>query len=141
MPEEYHDYRRIATVALACRELPALQERNELEDALRELNIFVGSAALRHAAEQAAMAAGSEAPVLLRGETGSGKELFARLIHRLSWRRSAELVPVNCAAIPKDLVESFLFGHKKGAFTGAVSNQTGKFEQAHEGTLFLDSEN
>ena len=80
----------------------------------------------------------SAAPVLILGETGTGKELFARLIHSLS-RRPAELfVPVNCAAIPKELAESILFGHKKGSFTGALTDQIGKFQQADKGTLFLD---
>jgi len=109
-----------------------------LEDALLKLGIFVGSAVLREAAERAAIAAGSELPVLLLGETGTGKDLFARLLHELSDRREQPLVAVNCAAIPKELVESHLFGHVKGAFTGAAMEQKGKFEQADGGTLFLD---
>jgi transcriptional regulator with GAF, ATPase, and Fis domain len=109
-----------------------------LEDALQKLGIFVGSAVLREAAERAAIAAGSELPVLLLGETGTGKDLFARLVHDLSERREQPLIAVNCAAIPKELVESHLFGHVKGAFTGAAMDQKGKFEQADRGTLFLD---
>ena len=109
-----------------------------LEDALQKLGIFVGSAVLREAAERAAIAAGSELPILLLGETETGKDLFARLGHELSERREQPLIAVNCAAIPKELVESHLFGHVKGAFTGAVMDQKGKFEQADRGTLFLD---
>jgi len=85
-----------------------------------------------------AMLAPSQAPILILGETGTGKELFARYIHRLSGRPRRSFVPVNCAAIPEDLVESLLFGHKKGAFTGAVNDQVGKFDTANKGTLFLD---
>lgn len=109
-----------------------------LDDALLELGIYVGSAALRHAAEQAGIAAGSHLPVLLLGETGTGKERFAHLVHRLSPRCHRELVPVNCAAIPASLAESYLLGHLKGAFTGATSDGKGIFEAANESTLFLD---
>jgi transcriptional regulator with PAS, ATPase and Fis domain len=84
------------------------------------------------------MLASSVAPILILGETGTGKELFARFVHRLSGRPFDRFVPLNCAAIPKDLVESLLFGHKRGAFTGATHDQIGKFDQADGGTLFLD---
>jgi sigma-54 specific flagellar transcriptional regulator A len=79
-----------------------------------------------------------DSTVLIRGESGSGKELVARRIHDLSKRRSGPFVPVNCGAIPRDLLESELFGHEKGAFTGAITTRTGRFELAHQGTLFLD---
>lgn len=110
-----------------------------LDEVLRELDLFIGSAVMRDAAERASVAASdSDLPVLLTGETGTGKEMFARLIHRLSSRRDREIIAVNCAAIPKDLVESHLFGHVKGSFTGASANHAGKFESAHGSTLFLD---
>ncbi|PYT54171.1 MAG: hypothetical protein DMG43_07195 [Acidobacteria bacterium] len=109
-----------------------------LDEALQELGIYVGSAALRHAAEQAGIAAASHLPILLLGETGTGKERFAHLIHRLSPRFHRELIPVNCAAIPASLAESYLFGHLKGAFTGATSDGKGIFETADQSTLFLD---
>ncbi len=80
----------------------------------------------------------TEARVLITGEHGTGKELVAKWVHHLSARSEGPLVEVNCAAIPSELIESELFGHEKGAFTGATKQRTGKFEQAHEGTLFLD---
>jgi transcriptional regulator with GAF, ATPase, and Fis domain len=109
-----------------------------LEDALQELGICTCSAVMRHVVESAALAAESDLPVLLLGETGTGKELTAKLIHRMSSRRDREMVTVNCAGIPRDLAESLLFGHVKGSFTGANKDQTGKFEHANKSTLFLD---
>jgi transcriptional regulator with PAS, ATPase and Fis domain len=93
---------------------------------------------MRQALEQGAALAPSSVPILLLGETGTGKELFARYIHRLSGRPAERFVPINCAALPQELVESMLFGHKRGAFTGAISDQKGKFDMADGGTLFLD---
>jgi DNA-binding NtrC family response regulator len=83
-------------------------------------------------------AAGTDTTVLLEGESGTGKELFARSLHALSQRADAPFVAINCAAIPETLLETELFGHEKGAFTGAVARKPGKFEMAHHGTLFLD---
>src|SRR5262249_48273437 len=94
-----------------------------------------GMARLR---EQVAMAAPTNGRVLIFGENGTGKELVARNIHSMSRRRSAPFVEVNCAAIPEELIESELFGHVRGAFTGAVADRRGKFELAHGGTIFLD---
>jgi two-component system nitrogen regulation response regulator NtrX len=88
--------------------------------------------------EQVAMAAPTNGRVLIYGENGTGKELVARTVHALSRRRSGPFVEVNCAAIPEELIESELFGHVKGAFTGAVAERRGKFELADGGTLFLD---
>ena len=88
--------------------------------------------------EQVAMAAPTNGRVLIFGENGTGKELVARSIHSLSRRRDAPFIEVNCAAIPEELIESELFGHMKGSFTGAVSDRRGKFELADGGTLFLD---
>lgn len=86
----------------------------------------------------AEMCAASDAPVLISGESGTGKELVAQALHSFSARSTGPFVPVNCAAIPKDLLESELFGYRKGAFSGAVSDRKGRFELAHNGTLFLD---
>jgi two-component system, NtrC family, response regulator len=96
------------------------------------------SQAMRACTDLIAEAATSEAPVLVRGETGTGKELVARAIHINSHRAKGPFVIVDCAALPENLVESLLFGHEKGAFTGASSDRTGMVRQAHEGTLFLD---
>ena len=102
-------------------------------------NEIVGqSAALKETVEQAALAAPGDTTILLLGETGSGKELLARFIHERSSRSRGPFVPVNCAALPEALVESELFGHEKGAFTGAIARKPGKFEIAHRGTVFLD---
>ena len=101
-------------------------------------NILGHSEVLLQALEIAARAAHTNSTVLIRGETGTGKELLARAIHFNSSRKDKPLVTINCAAIPKELLESELFGHKKGAFTGAVADRKGKAELADGGTLFLD---
>jgi DNA-binding NtrC family response regulator len=95
-------------------------------------------ARLRHVLQQLHRAAATDATVLLEGESGTGKELFARGLHALSPRADAPFVAINCAAIPDTLLETELFGHEKGAFTGAVARKAGRFELAHRGTLFLD---
>jgi formate hydrogenlyase transcriptional activator len=96
------------------------------------------SSALREVLQQIEMVAGTDSTVLLLGETGTGKELIARAIHECSRRRSRTLVKVNCAAIPSGLLESELFGHERGAFTGAITQKIGRLEQADQGSFFLD---
>ncbi len=133
--------------ALAFEEIDALKnklavEKLYLEEEIRsEFNFeeIVGeSSALKRALAQVELAAPAGTTVLLLGETGTGKELFARAIHNLSTRRDRTFVKVNCAAIPAGLLESELFGHERGAFTGAISQKIGRFELADRGTLFLD---
>jgi formate hydrogenlyase transcriptional activator len=113
-----------------------LEEHIRLTGAFRDI---VGeSPSLRAAVSQATLAAPGDTTILLLGETGSGKELLARFIHERSSRSKGPFVPVNCAALPEALVESELFGHEKGAFTGAIARKPGKFEIANRGTLLLD---
>jgi formate hydrogenlyase transcriptional activator len=118
------------------------QERQYLKHEVKTNKLFpeiVGdSPALRQVLEEAITVAESEATVLILGETGTGKELIARAIHRLSRRQGGPFVKLNCAAIPTGLLESELFGHEKGAFTGAISQKVGRMELADGGTLFLD---
>jgi formate hydrogenlyase transcriptional activator len=117
-------------------------EKTYLEDEIRydrNLEDIVGkSRALRETLNQAEVVAGTDANVLLMGETGTGKELIARLIHNHSSRRNRTFVKLNCAAVPSGLMESELFGHERGAFTGAVATKPGRFELANHGSLFLD---
>src|SRR6267143_566448 len=100
--------------------------------------VIGSSAALESVLEQVQRVAPTDATVLVQGETGTGKELIARAIHNLSSRCGRAFVKLNCAAIPLDLLESELFGHEKGAFTGAIAQKIGRFELANGGTLFLD---
>ena len=133
--------------ALAFKEIDALKnklavEKLYLEEEIRnEFNFeeIVGeSLVLRRALQQVELAAPANTTVLLLGETGTGKELFARAIHNLSPRRERTFIKVNCTAIPSGLLESELFGHERGAFTGAVNQKVGRFELADGGTIFLD---
>ena len=133
--------------ARAYREIASLTDKlaNEklyLEDEIRsEMNFeeIVGeSGVLKRVLSQVKTVAPSQATVLILGETGTGKELIARAIHRMSSRKDASFIKLNCAAIPTGLLESELFGHEKGAFTGAISQKVGRLELADKGTLFLD---
>jgi len=132
---------------LAFEEIEALRdklakEKAYLEEEVRTEHNFgdiIGeNAALRTVLNQVETVAPTESTVLVRGETGTGKELIARAVHDLSGRKNRTFVKLNCAAIPTGLLESELFGHEKGAFTGAISQRIGRFELAHRGTLFLD---
>ena len=114
------------------------RENERLRELVTETKMIGSSPAFLRAVEQASMAARSDARVLLIGESGSGKELLAEHIHRNSPFAGGPFVKVNCAAIPTELIESELFGHEKGAFTGAAGMRRGKFELADAGTLFLD---
>ena len=111
---------------------------SEIESEYNFEDIVGKSAAIRKVLDQVAIVAPTSSTVLLHGETGTGKELVARAIHNLSPRRDRTFVRLNCAAIPSGLVESELFGHEKGAFTGALMQKRGRFELADHGTLFLD---
>jgi formate hydrogenlyase transcriptional activator len=133
--------------ALAYREIELLKnklatEKLYLEDEIRTEHNFeelIGSSAnFKRVLKQVESVAATDSSVLIRGETGTGKELIARAIHASSNRRDRALVKLNCSAIPTGLLESELFGHEKGAFTGAISQRIGRFELAHKGTLFLD---
>ncbi len=128
--------------------LTALQ-RHDLEVEVRELRLQLGrqqrahglvgqSSAMLRLASQIGMVLDADVPVLLQGETGTGKELVARTIHENGKRARGPFVPVNCGAIPKDLQESYFFGHERGAFTGADRLRRGFFEEAHKGVIFLD---
>ena len=133
--------------ALAYREIAELknklaEEKLYLEEEIRTEHNFeeaIGeSAALKRTLSQAETVAPTDSTVLILGETGTGKEMIARAIHDLSRRREGTFVKINCAAIPTGLLESELFGHEKGAFTGAIAQKICRFELAHHGTLFLD---
>jgi formate hydrogenlyase transcriptional activator len=132
--------------AVAFGEIKDLRDRISLEKQYLENEIaenrfdeIVGnSSGLRNLLNNIAIVAPTDATVLIQGETGTGKELLARAIHRLSPRKDRAFIKLNCAAIPEGLLESELFGHEKGAFTGAITRKLGRLELAHEGTLFLD---
>jgi formate hydrogenlyase transcriptional activator len=133
--------------ALAFRQIQELrdrlgQEKRYLEEEInlerRFDDVVGGSMGLRRVLREIETVAPTDATVLIQGETGTGKELLARAIHRLSPRNDRTFIKINCAAIPAGLIESELFGHEKGAFTGAIARRIGRLELAHEGTLFLD---
>jgi DNA-binding NtrC family response regulator len=112
--------------------------RGRLDEKYRFGNILGKSKAMQHLFEQLQLVAPTRSSVLITGESGTGKELIANAIHQNSPRRNERFLPVNCAAIPADILESEMFGHEKGSFTGAIGRKIGKFEMADRGTLFLD---
>jgi formate hydrogenlyase transcriptional activator len=139
--------------AIAIENATAFQEIAQLKDQLAEEKLYLedeirteqnfgeiigDDPAFRRVLDQVATVAPTDASVMILGETGTGKELIARAIHELSGRRERTFVKLNCAAIPTGLLESELFGHEKGAFTGAIAQKVGRFELANKGTLFLD---
>ena len=112
--------------------------QHELEEKFRPSNIIGNSRAMQEVFDLIAQVSKSEATVLIRGESGTGKELVAHAIHYNSLRTDKPFIKVNCAALPETVIESELFGHEKGAFTGAIQTRKGRFEQADGGTIFLD---
>ena len=149
-PKHIGDDYRISKVDLASAEFPHIEPRvceapatyfaatPDLSSTCEQLQIVGNDKAFMNSLQMSARVARYDSHVLLLGETGTGKEHFAKLIHHLSGRPEKAFVVMNCAAAPKELVESMLFGHKKGAFTGASSDQKGEFDNADTGTLFLD---
>jgi formate hydrogenlyase transcriptional activator len=140
-------------IALAVENALAYGEISHLKDRLARENVYLESEirselhfddivgrskALQRVLKDVETVAPTDSTVLIYGETGTGKELIARALHNLSARKSNAFVKLNCAAIPTGLLESELFGHEKGAFTGAISQRVGRFEVAHRGTIFLD---
>ena len=147
------DQELLDQVAIALDNARAYREIAELKDKLTEEKLYLedeirsefgfeeiigDSPSLKRVLSQAKVVADSDATVLILGETGTGKELIARAIHRMSRRRGNSFIKLNCAAIPTGLLESELFGHEKGAFTGAISQKVGRLELADKGTIFLD---
>jgi two-component system nitrogen regulation response regulator NtrX len=127
------------TLRNALQHVVLREENSRLRASIESRYEIVGkSFAIRSLIEKIERVAATPARVLITGENGTGKELVARALHRLSPRAAKPFVEVNCAAIPSELIESELFGHIKGSFTGAIADRTGKFEQANGGTLFLD---
>lgn len=129
----------LISVRNALQQSELLKENIELKKAASENDIIIGkSKAIKNIIDMIEKVAPTEARILITGENGSGKELVSKAIHKLSSRADKKLIEVNCAAIPNELIESELFGHEKGSFTGALQQRTGKFELAHRGILFLD---
>jgi DNA-binding NtrC family response regulator len=131
--------RLLITIRNAKDKTHLVQEAKVLKRRVSKVQEMIGeSAAIKKIKETIEKVAPTEARVMITGENGSGKELVARWLHEKSNRADAQLVEVNCAAIPSELIESELFGHEKGSFTSAIKQRIGKFEQANGGTLFLD---
>src|SRR3984957_13956865 len=129
--------RNQGSIHFFCSQPPKSQKEKTTERSCFE-GMISQSSVMKMTLAQVTTVAPTDATVLITGETGTGKELIARAVHNLSPRRERNFVRFNCAAIPLSLLESELFGHEKGAFTGAVARKLGRFELAHRGTLFLD---
>ncbi|HSF45118.1 MAG TPA: sigma 54-interacting transcriptional regulator, partial [Chitinophagaceae bacterium] len=153
VPDESGEVNSLLAIGVETTQLDiAFREVENLKNELAKENIYLkevltddlqseiigNSEALAYAMQKARQVAGTHAAVLLEGETGAGKELFANLIHQLSSRNAKPMIKVNCAALPDELIESELFGHEKGSFTGALQARKGRFELANGGTIFLD---
>jgi len=152
--DDYSFFSQIANqIALAVENSLAYRQVSELKDRFAQENVYLeseirselyfeeivgNSGPLRRILQEIEIVAPADSTVLIYGETGTGKELIARALHNLSSRKSNAFVKLNCAAIPTGLLESELFGHEKGAFTGAITQRVGRFEQANHGTIFLD---
>lgn len=131
--------RLLVVIDNALRLVRAEAEKEQLRREAGYFDELIGSSqSIRDLSSRIARVAPTRAPVLITGERGTGKEIVAKALHRLSPRKTKQLEKLNCAAVPKDLIESELFGHEAGAFTGATKQRRGKFERAHGGTLFLD---
>jgi len=129
---------KVAVAARRCLEMSSLRERLRLAETAHDAEIVGDSAVIRRMVQDAFKVARTQASVLITGESGSGKELVANCIHANSDRAQQPFVKVNCSAIPENLIESELFGHERGAFTGAIAARKGLFEVAHRGVIFLD---
>ncbi|MEE9169053.1 MAG: sigma-54 dependent transcriptional regulator [bacterium] len=137
------DWNKLKVIVKNAMTIRSLREevsklKNQIKDKYENANIIGSSMRMREVYKALDRVVDADVTVIIRGESGTGKELLARAIHFNGNRKSGTFVAVNCAAIPESLLESELFGHEKGSFTGAVAKRMGKFEQAHGGTLFLD---
>src|SRR4029453_8112386 len=136
--EEQWNARNGTMEVASIHEMNRIRSDKRAKDETAFNGIIASSPAMKFVLTEVERVAPADSTVLVLGETGTGKELIAGAIHNLSTRRGCPFVKVNCAAIPFDLLESELFGHEKGAFTGAIAQKIGRFERADNGTLFLD---